>query len=152
VAFDIFLKFDDATLAGESRSDKHKDEIEVLSFSWGASRDAGRTDPQELAFVTPVSVASPTIAKFCAEGTPIGAAQISVNSPSAKGDAELLMIKLANIVVGSYQLGGALTDPQVADRFTLAFTSMTISKRRQNADGSVGTAVSQTIEFPPPAT
>lgn len=33
---DYFLKLD--TIDGESTADRHKGEIEVLSFSWGATR------------------------------------------------------------------------------------------------------------------
>ena len=36
MASDIFAKIGD--IKGESLDDKHKDEIEVLSFSWGVER------------------------------------------------------------------------------------------------------------------
>ena len=36
MAFDAFLKI--ATIPGESTDDKHKDWIEVLSYSWGVSQ------------------------------------------------------------------------------------------------------------------
>jgi type VI secretion system secreted protein Hcp len=151
VAFDIFLKFGAAPLGGESVSDKHRNEIDVHSFSWGESRDAATADPQELAFVAPVSIASPHLAKFCAEGTSIPFAQISVNTGSVKSPVELLMIKLVDVTVGSYQLGVAATDPQVTDRFTLAFSTIDITKRGSGANGTPAESTAQ-IVFPPPAT
>jgi type VI secretion system secreted protein Hcp len=153
VAFDIFLKFAGGAqpIEGESVNDKHKNEIDVLSFSWGESRDGATADPQELAFVTPLSVASPLIAEACALGTQIQTAQLSVNNASVKGTAELLMIKLSNVTVGSYQLAIAETDPQATDRFTLAFQSINIVKGTQSATGSIGAGTEVTIEFPPPA-
>jgi type VI protein secretion system component Hcp len=156
VAFDIFLKLTDSSntlIKGDSTTKGHEDEIEVRSFSWGESRDAGITDPHEMAFVTPVSLASPAIAKLCADGTALGVGQISVNAGSLKGGTgELLMIKLATVTLGSYQLGIADTDPEATDRFTLAFQHMEITKRRQNPDGSIGTAsLPVVIDFPPPA-
>ncbi len=155
MAFDIFLKLTDGgnnLIKGESTAKGHENEIEVQSFSWGESRDAGVTDPQEMAFVTPVSLASPTIAKLCADGTALGSGEISVNAGSVKGTTgEVLMIKLATVTLGSYQLGAAQTDPEMTDRFTLAFQRMAITRRRQNPDGSVGTGLTETINFPPQA-
>ncbi len=151
MAFDIFLKFDSSALAGESVNEKHKSEIDVHSFSWGESRDGATTDPQELAVVTPLSIASPQLAKFCAERTTIPSATISVNAISAKGVGDLLMIKLKDVTVGSYQLGVADTDAGLSDRFTLAFQSMHIAKRRQADNGSIGTVSEADIDFSPPA-
>jgi type VI secretion system secreted protein Hcp len=150
VAFDIFLKI--TSLSGESINDKHKGEIDVHSFSWGQSRDGGTAQPQELAFVTPVSIASPQLAKLCAEGTPIESAQLSVNTASLKAGNELLMIKLGGITVGSYQLGVADTDPGLTDRFTLAFSSINIAKRGQSPTGAIGDVSEATIVFPPQIT
>jgi type VI secretion system secreted protein Hcp len=153
VAFDIFLKFAGGPkqIDGESVNDKHKNEIDVLSFSWGESRDGATADPQELALVTPLSIASPLIAEACALGSQITTAQLSVNAPSLKNAGELLMIKLANVTVGSYQVAATETDPQVTDRFTLAFETISITKRRQNSDGSFASADPVVIPFPPPA-
>lgn len=154
MAFDIFLKLTDGAnvlIKGESVVKGHENEIEVQSFSWGESRDAGVTDPQEMAFVTPVSIASPTIARLCADGTPLGSGELSVSAASLKGTSEVLMIKLATVTLGSYQLGAAETDPAMTDRFTLAFETMEVTKRRQNSDGSSGAGVTETINFPPPA-
>lgn len=152
MAFDLFLKFADGPpIPGESVNEKHKNEIDVLSFSWGESRYGAAAEPQEVALVTPLSIASPLIAEACALGTPIGTAQLSVNNSSVKANGELLMIKLSGVTVGSYQLAVAETDPQVTDRFTLAFSSISITKRRQNNDGSLDPANPVTIQFPPPA-
>ena len=41
MAVDTFAKIGD--IKGESQDAKHKDEIEVLSWSWGVSNTAGRS-------------------------------------------------------------------------------------------------------------
>ena len=153
MAFDIFLKLVGSTgaIEGESVNQKHQNEIDVLSFSWGESRDGATADPQELAFVTPLSIASPLLAEACALGTPITTAQLSVNNASVKGTTELLMIKLQGVTVGSYQMAVADTDPQATDRFTLAFTQINIVKGRQSATGTITGGTNVTIDFPPPA-
>jgi type VI protein secretion system component Hcp len=154
VAFDIFLKLtgdNGVLIKGESVVKGHENEIEVHSFSWGESRDAGVTDPQEMALVTPMSVASPTIAKLCADGTPVSLAQISVvRTGGAAGTP--VVIKLAGGSIGSYQLGVAETDPGLSDRFTLSFTTMELTKRQQNPiTGATAGEVTTALQFPPPA-
>jgi type VI protein secretion system component Hcp len=154
VAFDIFLKLIDGNgvlIKGESVVKGHENQIEVHSFSWGESRDAGATDPQEMALVTPMSVASPTIAKLCADGTPVNSAEISVVRTGGEAGTPVF-IKLTDLAVGSYQLGVAETDPGLSDRFTLSFHEMGITKRQQNPlTGATGAEVTALLNFPPPA-
>ena len=44
MAFDAFLKL--STIPGESGDDKHKEWIEILSYSTGVSQPASGRDPQ----------------------------------------------------------------------------------------------------------
>jgi type VI protein secretion system component Hcp len=153
VAFDIFLKLTDSNnvlIKGESIVKGHENQIEVQSFSWGQSRDGGATDPQEMAFVTPVSIASPTIAKLCAEGTPLVTGELSLVRAGGEVGTPV-QIKLADLAVGSYQLGAAETDPVLTDRFTLSFRTMTVTKRQQNpTTGATGAEVTVLLDFSPP--
>ena len=152
MAFDIFLKLTDGLgvlIKGESSAKGHQNEIEVLSFSWGQSRDGGVADPQEMAFVTPVSIASPTIAKLCADGTLVSTAEISVvRVGGAVGTP--IFIKIRDLAVGSYQLGAAGTDPGLTDRFTLSFRTMGLTTRQQKATGATGTEVTAVLDFSRP--
>ncbi|MDP1804754.1 MAG: type VI secretion system tube protein Hcp, partial [Acidimicrobiales bacterium] len=71
MAVDMFLKLDG--INGESRDSKHKGEIEIESFSWGASNSgsaahaggagggAGKGSMQDVSFVTRGSKASPQL-------------------------------------------------------------------------------------------
>jgi type VI secretion system secreted protein Hcp len=68
MAVDMFLKLDG--IPGESRDSKHKGEIEIESFSWGASNSgsaahgsgggAGKVAMQDFSFVTRVSRRRPS--------------------------------------------------------------------------------------------
>lgn len=153
MAFDIFLKLTDGLgvlIKGESSVKGHQNEIEVQSFSWGESRDGGVSDPQEMAFVTPVSIASPTIAKLCADGTPVSTAEISVVRAGGEVGTPIF-IKIRDLAVGSYQLGAAETDPGLTDRFTLSFRTMGLTTRQQNpATGATGTEVTAVLDFSRP--
>ena len=69
MASDIFAKIGD--IKGESADAKHKDEIEVLSFSWGVTNaassvaggggGAGRATFQDLSIVHTIDKASPRL-------------------------------------------------------------------------------------------
>ena len=73
---DIFAKIGD--IKGESTDAKHKDEIEVLSFSWGvattpptgggAGGGAGKATFQDLTIVHPIDKATPALLQACATG------------------------------------------------------------------------------------
>src|SRR5205809_6536305 len=68
-ASDMFLKIDG--VKGESSDERHKDQIEILSFSWGSTNSAigsgssgggeGKASFSELHFTTSMSMASPQL-------------------------------------------------------------------------------------------
>ena len=72
MAADIFAKIGD--IKGESLDDKHKDEIEVLSWSWGVANSAtkarggggeaaGKANFSDLSFTHHIDKASPALMK-----------------------------------------------------------------------------------------
>jgi type VI secretion system secreted protein Hcp len=74
MASDIFAKIGD--IKGESQDSKHKDEIEVLSYSWGVTNSAkidsggaGKATFSDLSFLHSIDKASPNLLKACATGT-----------------------------------------------------------------------------------
>ncbi len=76
MAVDYFLKIDG--IQGESQDKTHKNEIEIESFSWGATQTgtashgggmgAGRVSVQDFKFVMQVNKASPKLFLVCAQG------------------------------------------------------------------------------------
>ena len=72
-AVDYFLKLDG--IEGESKADKHTNEIDVLSFSWGATQTgtfasgtggggAGKVSMQDFHFTMEHSKASPALMRL----------------------------------------------------------------------------------------
>ncbi len=86
MASDYLLKIEG--IKGESTDSKHKDEIEIESFSWGATQPgtfstgggggAGKVSFQDLHFTSRVSVASPNLMVACASGQHIKVATLTV--------------------------------------------------------------------------
>src|SRR5688572_15175109 len=83
-AVDMFLKLDG--IKGESKDEKHKDEIEILSFSWGMTNTpvlgggggSGKVSFHDISLVTRLSKASPQLLAACAGGTNIVSATLYV--------------------------------------------------------------------------
>ena len=96
MASDIFAKIGD--IKGESLDAKHKDEIEVLSFSWGVTNPVprlpvvagvqGKATFQDLSIVHNIDKASPLLLKACATGTHLKDATIT-HRKAGKGQQEL---------------------------------------------------------------
>src|SRR5215475_13562619 len=100
MAYDAFLKLDG--IKGESQDHKHKGEIDVMSFSFGAQQvgaqatggggGSGKVSFQDFHIVKKVDAASPLLMLNCASGTHIKEANFVVRK--AGGDQlEYLKIK-----------------------------------------------------------
>jgi type VI secretion system secreted protein Hcp len=116
MAFDTFLKID--VIPGESTDDKHKDWIELLSFSHGISqpasgsastaggRSAERCDHQDFSVVKALDKASPKLALFCCNATHIK--KINVELCRAAGDKQKYMeYNLSDVIVSGVRPGGS---------------------------------------------
>jgi type VI secretion system secreted protein Hcp len=142
-AVDFFLKLD--SIDGESLDDKHKGEIELDSFSFGATQSggfasgggggAGKVQFQDLHFVAKTSKASPNLLQACANGKHIIKGMI-VARKAGKGQQEFLKITLQDVLISSYSLNGdGIVGP--VDSSGMAFTKVEYSVATQKADGSL---------------
>jgi len=116
MAFDAFLKIDG--IPGESTDDKHKDWIEVLSYSHGLSQQsagarstggaasAGRCDHQDFSVVKALDKASPKLALSCCNGTHIK--EVKVELCRATGDKQKYMeYKMSDVIVSGVRPSGS---------------------------------------------
>jgi type VI secretion system secreted protein Hcp len=144
MAVDMFLKIDG--IKGESTADKHKDEIDIMSFSWGVSQSgsfaagsgagAGKVQFQDISFTTRVSKASPLLFLGCATGEHIKEATLTARKAGEK-QQDFLVIKLNDILVSSYQTSGSSgSDALPTDSFSLNFAKIEYSYIPQKPDGS----------------
>ena len=151
MASDIFMKIGD--IKGESFDDKHKDEIDVMSFSWGVTQSgtmafgggagAGKAQFSDFNFTTNVSKASPKLFLACASGEHIKDAQLSVRrSGENTGSREdYLVIKMNDVIISSYQTSGAESAERPTESVSMAFAKIEYSYRPQKADGSLDAPV-----------
>jgi len=116
MAFDCFLKI--GTIPGECTDDKHKEWIEILSFSHGLSqpgsgsvssggaRSAERCDHQDFSIVKTLDKASPKLALACCNGEHI--ASIKMELCRATGNKSKYMeYDLSDVIISSARPGGS---------------------------------------------
>ena len=123
MASDIFAKIGD--IKGESVDAKHKDEIEVLSFSWGVTNaaniggggggGAGKATFQDLSIVHKIDKASPKLLKACATGTHLKEATIT-HRKAGKGQQEYLIVKMNDVIITGVAHGGTQRAAGIGDR------------------------------------
>jgi type VI secretion system secreted protein Hcp len=147
MAFDAFLKLDG--IKGESTDDKHKDEIDVLSFSWGVSQSggiasggggAGKATFQDLHFTSVAHKGSPNLFLSCATGEHLKEATLTLRKAGRSG-VEFLKIKLSDILISSYLPSGAADGDTPAEEVSLNFAKIEFEYTPQNADGSAAASV-----------
>src|SRR4030095_11108056 len=138
---DIFAKIGD--IKGESTDDKHKDEIEVLSFSWGVTNaatigggggGAGRATFHDLSFIHTSDKASPRLLQACATGTHLKEATIT-HRKAGKGQQEFLVIKMNDTIITSVTDGGT-TGEAGSEIVSLAFAKIELQYKAGKPDGA----------------
>ena len=146
---DYFLKIDG--IDGESTDSKHKNEIDVLSWSWGETQSgtmaggggggAGKVAMQDFHFVMKVNKASPKLLQACACGEHIKKA-VLICRKAGKDQQEYLKITLSDLIVSSYQTGGSSgSDILPTDQISLNYSKIEFEYKEQKADGTLGGAV-----------
>jgi type VI secretion system secreted protein Hcp len=140
MASDIFAKIGD--IKGESIDDKHKDEIEVLSFSWGLANPAnvggggtGRATFHDLSFNHTIDKASPQLMQACATGTHLKEATITQRK-AGKSQQEFLIIKMNDIIITGVSLADS-SGGSASENVTLAFSKIDLEYKPQNPNGSL---------------
>jgi type VI secretion system secreted protein Hcp len=147
MAFDCFLKIDG--IPGESEDAKHKDEIEVLSYSWGVSQTgtfgsgggggAGKAVFQDFHFVSGLQKSSPKLFLACATGQHIKEAVLTCRS-AGEVQAEFYKMTLTDVLVSSYQHGGSAESGESVpiEQTSLNFAKIRTDYTQRNAKGSIG--------------
>jgi type VI secretion system secreted protein Hcp len=145
MAVDMFLKL--SGIDGESRDDKHKNEIEILSYSWGATNSGtmqqgggggrGKVSVHDFSITKKVDKATPKLFLACATGEHIPEAKLTVRKAGGE-QQEFLTVKMSDLLVSSYQTGGASSDPVPTDQVSFNFAKIEIEYRQQRDEGTVG--------------
>jgi type VI secretion system secreted protein Hcp len=143
-AFDFFLKFDG--IKGESTDAKHKDEIDVESWSWGETHvagtggggGAGKVAMQDFHFTMRQNTASIGLMLACATGEHIKSATLT-GRKAGKDQLEYLTYKFHDLLVSSVQTGASEhADFPPIDQVSFNFAKIAVDYRPQQRDGTLG--------------
>ena len=147
MTIDFFLKIDG--IEGESMDDKHKNEIDILSWSWGETQmgtsatgggGAGKVSMQDFHFTMKINKASPKLMIGCATGKHMKGARLTCRKSGGK-QQEYMTWTLSDVLVSSYQTAGSQDNAVPVEQFSLNFAKIEFEYRPQKADGSLDAAV-----------
>jgi len=132
MAVDMFLKL--SNIKGESTDDFHKGEIEILSFSWGATQTgsfahgsgggSGKVSMNDFHFVHKFDKASPLLMQAACKGTHFPEATLSVRKAGGK-QQDYLIYKMTDLLVSGYQTGGSSSELPM-EQISLNFSKVEI--------------------------
>lgn len=142
MAVDMFIKLGD--VKGESQADGHKDEIDILAWSWGMSQSgsmhsgsgggSGKVNVQDLSFTHYVDKASPNLMLFCCNGKPLPKATLTVRKAGQK-PLEYIIVNLEDVIISSVSTGGSGGEDRLTENVTINFAKFEVKYQPQKKDG-----------------
>jgi len=151
---DMFLKLD--PIKGESLDSKHKDQIDIQSYSFGASQGGGwhsgtgggkgKVDIQDMHFTHYVDAASSGLFQATTQGLHIDKAVFVVRKAGGKDALEYLKITHEEVLVSSVQCSSHSGDERLMESFSLNFRKITYEYNTQTEKGGKGSGTPVTYD------
>jgi type VI secretion system secreted protein Hcp len=143
MAVDMFMKIGD--VKGESKDDKHEEEIDVLAWSWGMSQSgtthlgtgggAGKVSVQDISFTKYIDKSSMNLIIACCNGKHYPEAKLTVRK-AGETPLEYLTITMKDVLVSAVSTGGSGGEDRLTENVTLNFGQFIAEYKPQKADGS----------------
>jgi type VI secretion system secreted protein Hcp len=144
MAVDMFLKLDG--VKGEAQDDKHKQEIDVLAWSWGMSQSGtmhtggggggGKVSVQDISVTKWLDKSSPVLMQYCSSGKQFQQGVLTVRKAGGKEPLEYLIITVKDIIVTSVSTGGSGGEDRLTENVSLNFAEVKVEYQAQKPDGS----------------
>jgi type VI secretion system secreted protein Hcp len=138
-----FLKIDG--IEGESTHVDHKNEIDVLSWSWGVTQSgsssgggggSGKVSVADFHFVSRISKASPALFLACVSGSHLKSATLTGLRSAGKGEGpEFLNIKMDDVIISSFGPDGS-EDDEPAQAVDVSFSKIKWTARPESSGGA----------------
>ena len=154
-ASDYLLEIDG--IKGESKDEVHKDSIEIMSWSWGASNPismsgggagTGKVSFQDFHFTAKGGKASPQLMLACATGKHIAKATLHVRKSGGDRPVEYYKITLSDVFVSSFQQAGSSggTSSEPNDAVQLFFNTIAVEHTDEAGAVTTGEATRATVQ------
>ena len=151
---DYFLKIDG--IKGESQDTKHGGEIEIQSFSWGATQSgsfaqgggggAGKVSMQDFHFTVFHGVASPKLMLACATGQHIPSAVLTARK-AGKDQQDYMKVSFYDLLISSFQTGGSSGSVNPTDQVSFNFGKIEHEYKEQTKGGTLGGTVKAVFDL-----
>jgi type VI secretion system secreted protein Hcp len=142
MALDMFLQIGD--VKGETKDASHKDEIDVLAWSWGVSQSgtmhqgsgggSGKSSLQDLSFTKYIDKSTPLLWLACCNGKHFETAKLTVRK-AGDNPLEYVVINLEGVLISSVSTGGSGGDDRLTENVTLNFARLKLEYVEQAATG-----------------
>jgi len=143
MAIDTHIKFDG--VEGEATHKDHKNEIQVLSWSWGLSNATnvtagggsgkGKAEPGEVSFMHTYDKASPILAKKCAQGAHFKEV-VMTSRKAGEGQKDFLKVTLKEVYITSVQPSGS-SGGDIVESVAMSYGSIDFSYKAQDEKGAL---------------
>jgi type VI secretion system secreted protein Hcp len=153
MAVDFFLELD--SIKGESQDENYKDQIQLLSFSWGGSQvtsvagtggsGAGKVSLENLHVMKYYDKASTDLFKALVSGTHIKTGTLSAVKAGVPGGKPFLKVSLGELFVTNLSESGSSEIP--AESVSFSYNKIKIEYFTQNEQGITTAAGQVTYEL-----
>ena len=141
----MFIKC--GAIKGEAQDHAHKDEIDVLAWSWGCSNSgtfhvgggggAGKVNFQDMSVTKYIDKSSPDLMMHCASGKHLPECTMIVRKAGDK-PLEYLTIVMKKVLVTSISTGGSGGEDRLTENVTLNFAQVKVKYVEQTPEGGEG--------------
>jgi type VI secretion system secreted protein Hcp len=143
MAVDMFLQLEG--IKGESADDAHKEEIDVLAWSWGASQSgtmhagggggAGKANFQDVSVTKWVDKSSHALLKAVAVGQHVKSALLTVRKAGEK-PLEYIKLTMKECLISSISTGGSGGEDRLTENISINFGNFNFEYYGQKSDGT----------------
>jgi type VI secretion system secreted protein Hcp len=148
---DFYIKI--AGIDGESKDSKRTGWIDALSFTYGVSQSSsmftgggggvGKADFDALRFTHFVDKATPNLLQYCAAGKHVATVEVSC-CKAGDGSQEYMRITLTDCIITHAGPNGSNEDARVKESVGISYAKIKVEVKEQNANGSMGAAITGT--------
>ena len=143
---DAFLKFEGEPIDGESRQKDHEKQLELESFSFGASNSGtmhtatgggkGKGDVHDMSFSMYVDKASTKMFQDCASGQHHNRAILATRKAGGE-QQEYFKVTMEDVIISSFQIGASSGSDRPMANFSLNFAKIYYEYAPQKPDGTL---------------
>lgn len=148
MAFDMHLKFGpgDVKIEGASNHNKHKNEVPIIAWSWGASNTGnlhtgagyaagGKANIQDISVTKYVDACSNALLNACCTGARVENATLYVTNATGE-QTDYITIELSEgVMITSVSTGGSGGEDRLTENITLHFGKFKYAFQPQNDKG-----------------